>query len=96
MQYIKREIRDKMDEYIDFLIRRYREEVGWGDTGSANYTLTRIVLGIMKPADDKWTYDSLSDVIKTLECAKLEIARRIIDGYEDKKAWQNGDLKEFE
>lgn len=38
------------------------------------------------------SYNTLSDVIKTLECAKLEFYRRLLVPYEDGKAVQNGDV----
>lgn len=94
MPYIKTEIRRRIDDQIENFIQDYRGRIDWSDTGASNYVITRIILGIMKP-EDKWTYDSLSDVIKTLECAKMEISRRIMSGYEDLKAFKNGDLQEF-
>ena len=38
------------------------------------------------------SYNTLSDVIKALECAKLEFYRRAVAPYEDGKANQNGDV----
>jgi hypothetical protein len=94
MPYVKQELRNRVDVEIDKLIYSFRNEIGWGDTGSANYTITRTILGCMKP-DNGWTYDSLSDVIKTLECSKLEIARRLLDRHECGAINRNGDLDEF-
>jgi len=94
MPYIKEENRNKIDYAIEELVEQFRNEIGWSDTGAANYTITRVILGCMKPVNG-WTYDSLSDVIKTLECAKLEIIRRLLDKHENNAIIKNGDLNEF-
>jgi len=94
MPYITKDKKELIDDPIDKLVYQFREELGWNDAGAANYTITRVVLGCMKPGSG-WSYGSLSDVIKTLECAKLEIVRRLLDGYEDKAIRKNGDLDEF-
>lgn len=95
MPYTKiEEQREMIDSEIDNLIVKFRSTLGWSDVGSANYMICRTLLGAMKPVNG-WNYDSLSDVIKTLECAKLEIARRLLAPYEDKAKERNGDLYEF-
>lgn len=41
----------------------------------------------------KVNYDSLSDCIKTLECAKLELYRMLLVPYEDMKIKENSNVK---
>ena len=38
------------------------------------------------------TYANINEVIGAIECAKLEITRRIIAPYEDSKIAENGDV----
>jgi hypothetical protein len=49
---------------------------------------------MLKPTNG-WSYESLSNVIKTLECSKLEITRRLLNNYEDQKIVENGDIPEL-
>ena len=37
-------------------------------------------------------YDTINEVIGALECAKLELYRRVAVPYEDKKVAENGDI----
>lgn len=38
------------------------------------------------------SYSTINEVIGMLECAKLELYRRVASPYEDKKIQQNGDV----
>lgn len=38
------------------------------------------------------SYQTLNDIIGALEMAKLEMYRRVVDPYEDKKIHDNGDV----
>lgn len=58
--------------------------------GELNYLITG--LGLMYLAKHGTSYDTISDVVKALECAKLEFYRRVAAPYEDRKAEQNGDV----
>lgn len=59
--------------------------------GELNYQLTQVInfylangIGI--------SYTKINDVVGALECAKLEVYRRIAAPYEDKKCKENGDV----
>lgn len=57
--------------------------------GQLNYVITRMV--------DTWLkghpgYAGINSAIGVLECAKLELYRRIAAPYEDKKCADNGDV----
>lgn len=58
-------------------------------TGELNYLVTKLIT--------KWlgkdpSYAAINAVIGVLECAKLELYRRIAAPYEDTKIEQNGDV----
>ena len=93
MPYIKQEQRKLVDKQIDKLAKLYEENFK-GTTGPANYIITSFLLRVLRPKEG-WTYESLSDIIKTLECAKLEIYRRLVTPYEARKIVQNQDVCGF-
>ncbi len=96
MPYIKPEIRDRINGVIDTCIDEIHEVVEPENMlGVANYTVTRIVLGLVKQYEPRWRYANLAQVIATLEAAKLEIYRRLVGPYEDEVIKKNGDLEEF-
>lgn len=57
--------------------------------GQLNYAITRL---IQKYLTRNPRYQTFNDVIGALEAAKLELYRRMVAPYEDKKAKQNGDV----
>jgi hypothetical protein len=61
-----------------------------GIAGELNYQLTRVVQKYVK--DHGASYRVFNDVIGALECAKLELYRRLVAPYEDTKRAQNGDV----
>ena len=60
--------------------------------GELNYLIT--TLGLMYLDRHGRSYNTISDVVKALECAKLEFYHRVARPYEDKKCEQNGDVYE--
>lgn len=58
--------------------------------GELNYLMTR--LAQMYIARHGKSYNTISDVVKAFECAKLEFYRRVAAPYEDEKIKQNGDV----
>lgn len=60
------------------------------NAGQLNYLITELVNGYMR--SQKKSYKSINEVIGALECAKLELYRRIAAPYEDKKCKENGDV----
>lgn len=79
MPYIKWEDRDEL-------------EMGSppNNAGELNYLLTRQVLRFLGPVTP--TYTAYNEAIGALECAKLELYRRMVATYEDEKIKQNGDV----
>lgn len=58
--------------------------------GDLNFVLTAKCLDYI--AYTGKSYDTFNAVIGALECAKLEMYRRMIAPYEDKKIEENGDV----
>lgn len=95
MPYIKQSIRNEIDPKLYEMIAEAKDAVNNDQlSGEANYLVTKAVLHLLKP-DSGWTYDALANTIKTLECSKLEIYRRLMGPYEDGAVIRNGDLPEF-
>ena len=96
MPYTNQQLNDFVGQEVEALINKVRMGNSPQDiNGVANHVVTRVVLGMLRPAGG-WNYNSLSDVIKTLECSKLEIERRLVGPYEDFARSRNGDLPELE
>lgn len=58
--------------------------------GELNYIFTKVILrylGLKGPS-----YQAFNDIIGALEGAKLELYRRAVGAYEDKKISENGDV----
>lgn len=60
------------------------------DAGELNYVITTLINNYIDK--NKKCYTTLNEVIGVLECAKLELYRRIAAPYEDVKIQQNGDV----
>lgn len=58
--------------------------------GELNYLVTKLVDSFLVMSGVSYT--SLNAAIGVLECAKLELYRRIAAKYEDEKMSQNGDV----
>lgn len=79
MPYIKRLARISLQEGFD------------PETpGELNYTLTRTCHRYLENRGQK--YDTYAEIVSALECAKLELYRRLIAPYEDTKIEANGDV----
>lgn len=80
--------------YIDATRRYALDPQAKGDVaktpGELNYQITQLCLDYL----DKHMqgYQWYNDVIGALECAKLEMYRKRISLYEDKKAIENGEI----
>lgn len=88
MPYIAKVDRQKFGTVIDQLSLAIKNR--GISNGELNWLFTMI--GQMYLARHGTSYNTLSDVVKAFECAKLEFYRRAVAPYEDKKAEQNGDI----
>lgn len=59
--------------------------------GELNYLLTRIVQDYIDERGGV-SYAIINEVVGVLECAKLELYRRVAAPYEDQKCDENGDV----
>lgn len=59
-------------------------------TGELNYIITRICHTFIERRGKRYT--TINEVIGALECAKLELYRRVAAPYEDTKIAENGDM----
>ena len=86
MPYIKPTGREALDD----LLGRALNALEGASKGELNYFITQLVLGRL---DDRGiTYDELNDAVGVIECVKLELYRRVVAPYEDKKRDENGDV----
>lgn len=58
--------------------------------GELNYIFTEIIFNYLEQKGQ--SYQTYNDIIGALECCKMELYRRHISTYEDKKIQENGDL----
>lgn len=81
MPYIPDERRDHLD--TDSVAR---------NTGELTFEITRLIDAYHDAHEDN--FQTRSEIIAALECAKLELYRRVVSPYEDKKCEENGDVYE--
>ena len=79
MPYIRHEVRDALDA------GRYNPR----SAGELTYTIYRDALTLLGRAP---TFSDYAEVIGAIEAAKMEIYRRLVAPYEDKKIKEHGDI----
>lgn len=84
MPYIDREDRVFFDEKLTFKVTALHTP------GDLNYCITKLINHYIS-AHGK-SYTTLNAAIGVLECAKMELYRRIAAPYEDQKIQVNGDV----
>lgn len=79
---------------MPYIPEEHRANLQLGDTaittGELNYLITKTIDQYIN--DRGLSYHTLNGVIGVLECAKLELYRRIAAPYEDIKIETNGDV----
>lgn len=81
MPYIRQEFRDRVN-------RSLTPE----SAGELNYLITRTIDRYLGNPAGVVKYAEINEAIGVLECAKLELYRRIAAPYEDEKRQENGDV----
>lgn len=61
--------------------------------GQFNYAIHQVIDLYFE--QNNFNYQTCNDIIGALECAKLELYRRMVSPYEDRKILQNGDVKPY-
>ena len=85
MPYIIRTERANYDEALNYFPTPLTP-------GHLNYALTKMIRSYI--IEHGRSYDTYNSVVVVLECAKLELYRRVVAGYEDEKIGRNGDVFE--
>ncbi|MDC0160864.1 hypothetical protein OAJ07_05370 [Gemmatimonadales bacterium] len=82
--------------YIDQLSRT---QIAAGEApasaGELNYAITVLVDSYLRSVakdEGRVRYAHLNEVVGVLECAKLELYRRVVAPYEDQKMTESGDV----
>lgn len=83
MPYIDKEIREACAPWTSY---------GLNNPGQLNFAITSLVNDYLSVNYGKTSYAGVNEVIGVLECAKLELYRRIAAPYEDTKCMENGDV----
>ncbi|RLC68747.1 MAG: hypothetical protein DRH97_02160 [Chloroflexi bacterium] len=92
MPYIRQDKRDEFDTELDAFILKFLETGETESTaGRLNYSISRI-LGAILNDDERISYARINELVGVLECAKIELYRRIAAPYEDDKSRINGDV----
>lgn len=89
MPYIKQSLRGPLDEFIDPLCKKILYAELSDAPGIMNYIISRIASVEIRQNP---RYITINEAIGVLECAKLELYRRLAADYEDQKCKQNGDV----
>lgn len=93
MPYLKKDFRREIDQYGNLQeLLKYTTTLELKDfLGAVNY----IIFSIVKVWLDYHgiNYGNVSSIIGTVDCAKEELRRRILNPYEDTKISENGDVE---
>ncbi len=84
MPYIKKDERKRFDFYLDAI------NANVISPGEFNYCVSRLAWDMVKRLGGN--YAACNTVIGALECAKLELYRRVIAPYENDCIQRNGDI----
>lgn len=76
--------------YIEEAARARVAELGATTIGELNFEITTACLDYLSRGGE--SYAAYNGIIGALECAKLEMYRRMVAPYEDKKKEDNGDV----
>lgn len=87
MPYIPQHEQQELDEIAGALITILRNG---NFRGRLNYFISSVAQGLIEA--NGISYSFLNDFIGVLECIKLELYRRVVSPYEDKKILENGDV----
>ena len=89
MPYIDKEARDKFEEDLNHLSQNILS------VGDMNYCISTLISNFLEDiakVEGKVGYYHYNQLIGVLECAKLELYRRLVTPYEDIKITDNGDV----
>ena len=80
---------------MPYISQKRRQEIDGGapaqDAGELNYAITRLVDDFLQRKGGL-RYAHLNEAMGAMECAKLELYRRLAAPYEDRKITETGDV----
>lgn len=89
MPYVTQEVREQLDKGLNKILEKGKSPA---DAGQLNYVITKIIDHYINDVKGGVRYTHLNEVVGVLECAKLELYRRVAAEYEDQKIAENGDV----
>jgi len=89
MPYIAEEKRMMLEHALATLAAGIIVEDPKEQAGVLNYCISSIINEVLKTRKN---YHAINEMIGVLECAKLELYRRVASPYEDEKIESNGDV----
>jgi hypothetical protein len=94
MPYIEQAQRHHIDPHIEGLKATVRDMLVRDDQvdGIVNYVVTRVVSSLLLEGRGVLHYADIARAVTALECAKMELYRKVAAPYEDVKAAENGDV----
>jgi len=90
MPYIPADKRTNLDDSLASLAAKVIVEDSRSQAGVLNYCITALFNEVLKTRGIN--YSNVNELIGVLECAKLELYRRVASPYEDEKIQSNGDV----
>jgi len=90
MPYINQDTRKEFDNDISSIADKLMKIDKSKRDGTLNYLFTKLLLKCF--GDEKVGYLEYERLIGILECCKLELYRKAVSEYEDKKIFENGDV----
>jgi hypothetical protein len=88
MPYIKKEQRPKIDELVNPLIEHIKSLPIEEQDGSINYAVTKVIKHVYPQK-----YFHFNRALGVISAISLELYRKIIGPYEDKKIDENGEVE---
>ena len=90
MPYIDKEQRELLQYALSTLSANVIVQEKSSQAGVLNYCITALLNQVL--TTNGVNYRNINELIGVLECAKLELYRRVASPYEDKKIQSNGDV----
>ena len=90
MPYIKDEERQNLEQSLASLAAQVIVKEDSTQAGVLNYCISALFNEVLKTRG--LNYRNVNELIGVLECAKLELYRRVASPYEDLKVEENGDV----
>ena len=90
MPYIAQQKRELLEYALATLSASVIVEEPKNQAGVLNYCISALLNEVLKT--NGISYRNINEMIGVLECAKLELYRRVASPYEDEKIQSNGDV----